>query len=171
MSILMTSIEESRRVEDDHPALVAGADDEATPITNDESTWTSATPATATDQACFDRYVGAMGVDFVRSAVEGQEEVSLQTNSYPIRADILSNGDTAIEVKVGYVHGGGSFYPGQVSNYVDARDSGAITNFYTVFLKSPTSGLTGPSQSVADGLRANGVNGVTFPLDWWDSYY
>jgi len=146
-------------------------DTEAISVTNDESTWTRAARATASDQASFDRYVGAMGSDFVRSAVGGQEEVSVGAlGLMPIHADILTSDGVAVEVKVGYVSAG-SGLSGQVDRYRSAHKSRVITNFCTVFLKGPASGLTGPSQSVADMLTAKGVNSVTFPLDWWDSYY
>ncbi len=151
-------------------AMLAGGDAETTAVTNDESTWTSATPVTASEQCSLAYYVGEMGRDYVNSAIGGKAEVSIQATPYSsVNADILSNDGAATEVKVGAVQASGYFAESELPGYLAARNSGAISDFGVVFLKSPSTGLTGPSELLGNMLGANGVSYARVPYDWWDA--
>lgn len=139
-------------------------------ITNNQSTWDllgEAEQATDSEMHAFNRYVGQMGSDFVRSALgSGRQEV----NVGGINADILDSG-LGVEAKVGENGIDSHLALSELPRYLAARASGGISDLLTVFLKSPLTGRTGPSGPLADRLVSSAVKYVQFPLDWWESYY
>ncbi len=116
------------------------------------------------EASSFNKYVGMLGEDVVGEQTGGISQYRLEG----IRADwFVPDSRAAIEVKVGQVAPGVQNSP-QLNAYARALNTGRADSAIYYFLKSPRTGLTGPTQSFLDKMTAAGVKAVYWDYDWWE---
>ena len=139
-------------------------------LTNDESTWTNALPASQSDQDLLtDHYVPRLCNAYIYEREGGQTEVTLYVTGDSFRIDNVTTDSGLMENKASSNANVGELT--QLSGYLRYLDENGGSLDYN-FFRSPFSGMGGPdsqfASALADAATRYDLGIHVYDYDWWE---